>query len=529
MSAAAGTGRSALVTSAVVNWIGFAAQVIIALWLAPILVHGLGDRRYGIWSLVESVLAYLLLFDLGVAASVVRYVARFEAARDQDGLNRIFSISICIFTGAGILVLACAASAGCLLGFPADLEHEARWLLILLGLNLGVGLPLNVFPCILDGLGRFPAKTTVRTIGLFIRAALFLMVINTGGGLIELAWVITGLNVAEHLALAALVWRYLPGLRFSFALVDWTTFRIIRGYSLDAFLAMVAGRLSFQTDALVINAFLAPQFITFFALAGKLVDYAKTSIRTATTVLTPAVSSLEARGQLPAIRAVLLHSTRCVLWIILPIQAGLMILGKAFLTLWLGSPAYADRIYPTLLILALPLSLALSQSVSGRILYGIGRLRWFSRLVMAEAAINLVLSIWLVHPLGIEGVAWGTTVPHVVMNLVLAGHVCRLLGVPLGSYVRHAFVLPVAIASVLAGGWLLAAGWFDLANWFALLATGAAGLAGYVALAVVVEVGPGVLLRQVRAALSPRAAGSETRAERESGAVVPAGAQVREV
>jgi O-antigen/teichoic acid export membrane protein len=497
MSAAARTGRSTLVVNAVVNWIGFAAQVLIALWLAPVLVHGLGDRRYGVWSLVESVLAYLLLFDMGVAASVVRYVARFEATCDLEALNRVFSISMCLFTAAGILVLACAAAAACLLHFPADLEYEGRGLLLLLGLNLAVGLPLNVFPCILDGLGRYPAKTVVRTVSLLIRAALFLAVVHTGGGLVELGWVITGLNVAEHLALAALVRHYLPGLRFSFGLVDRTTFRAIRGYSLGAFLAMVAGRISFQTDALVINAFLAPQFITFFALAGKLVDYAKTSIRTATTVLTPAVSSLEARGDLAAIRAVLLHSTRCVMWIILPIQAGLMILGKPFLTLWLGSRGYADRIYPTLLILALPLSLALSQSVSGRILYGMGRLRWFAGLVMAEAVVNLLLSIWLVHPLGIEGVAWGTTLPHVVMNLVLAAHVCRLLGVRPGAYFRQAFLVPVAVASVPAGGWLLAAWWFDLTGWFALLGTGAAGLTVYVVLGVAAEVGPGVLLRHI--------------------------------
>src|SRR5438445_6369784 len=99
------TGRRRLLTSAAANWMGFAAQIAAAFFLAPILVHGLGDRRYGIWSLVESILAYLMLFDLGVAASVVRYVARFEATRDRDNLNRVFSTSVCIFAAAGIIAL----------------------------------------------------------------------------------------------------------------------------------------------------------------------------------------------------------------------------------------------------------------------------------------------------------------------------------------------------------------------------------------------------------------------------------------
>src|SRR5262245_60353229 len=61
-----------LARSVVANWVGFAAQVAAAFLVSPVLVHGLGDRRYGLWSLVESVLGYLMLFDLGVAASVVR-------------------------------------------------------------------------------------------------------------------------------------------------------------------------------------------------------------------------------------------------------------------------------------------------------------------------------------------------------------------------------------------------------------------------------------------------------------------------
>src|SRR5712692_6252115 len=95
-----------IVTNAVANWIGFAVQLVVAFFLSPILVHGLGAPRYGVWSLVESVLAYLILFDLGVAASVVRYVARFEANGEQVRLNRVFSTTLGIFAGAGLLVMA---------------------------------------------------------------------------------------------------------------------------------------------------------------------------------------------------------------------------------------------------------------------------------------------------------------------------------------------------------------------------------------------------------------------------------------
>jgi O-antigen/teichoic acid export membrane protein len=498
-----------IATNALANWIGFAVQLAVAFFMSPILVHGLGAPRYGVWSLVESVLAYLMLFDLGVAASVVRYVARFEANGDQDRLNRVFSTSVAIFAVAGsvvmILALTLASIGSTLTKVPGELVHEAGWMLILLGLNLTIGLPLNVFPSLLDGLGRFPAKTAIRTAGLLLRTAFFLLVLWKQGGLISLAWVITGCNILEHAALAAACWWYVPRLRFSFSLVDRETFRLVRGYSLQAFVVMVGGRVSFQTDALVIGAFLAPQFITYFAVAARLLEYAKNSLRAATTVLTPAISAFEARGDSRAIQVTFIDSTRYVLWFILPVQAGLHLLGKPFLALWMG-PEYAGWSYPTLTILALPLSLLMSQSVSGRVLYGLGQLRWFSVVVVLEAVANLLLSVVLVRPLGIEGVAWGTTIPNIIGNLVVAVHVCGLVNVRLSDYLRKSFLKPVAAVCPLAAAWWAAATWLPLEDWASLMVVAAFGLTAYAAIVVVAEFGYMSVMDRIRE-LFPRLAG----------------------
>src|SRR5262249_30156601 len=140
--------------------------------------------------------------------------------------------------------------------------------------------------------------------------------------------------------------------------------------------------------------------------------------------------------------------------------------------------------YPTLVILALPLALAMSQSVSERILYGIGKLRWFARLAMADALVNLLLSVALVVPLGVEGVALGTAIPSALSSVVLAVYGCRELGVGVGEYVRRSFLGPCALAVPLAVAWWAVAVWSPPVGWWALLATGGLGLAGYLAAAL---------------------------------------------
>jgi O-antigen/teichoic acid export membrane protein len=361
---------------------------------------------------------------------------------------------------------------------------------------------MSVFPCVLDGLGRYPAKSALRSAGIIVRGGLLLLVMRSGGGLLWVAVAVSACSLLEHLMFAVAVNRYLPRLRFSLRLVDRPTLRAIRSYSIDALLAMLAGRVSFQTDALVINAFLLPQSITLFAVAGRLVEYAKDSLRVATMVLTPAVSALEARGDTAGIRGVLIDSTRYVLWLILPLQLGLLLLGRPFLRLWMGEE-YAALSYPTLVILALPLSLALSQSVSVRILYGTGRLRWFARAVIVEAATNLIMSVLLVGPYGIEGVALGTAVPNTLLNCAVGLYVCRMLGVGLGSYLRRSFLAPCAAALLPAGVWLAAWAWAVPDTWLSLGATTAAGLSGYVLVAVAVEFGLGNVGRWLVAAVRP--------------------------
>lgn len=485
------TSRNAIAVNAAANWTGFASQVVVAFFVTPILVHGLGDRRYGIWALVESIIAYLTLFDLGLAASLVRYVAKFEASEDQNGLNRVFSATVLAFTIAGVAALAIALALALPwarpLGVPVDLARDTRWLLVLLGGKLAVGLPMSAFSAVLDGLGRFAARTAVRTGGLLARTALMLAVLEAGGGLVELVAVVVAVTIAEDLALGVLVWRYLPALRLRLVLADRATFRLIGGYSIHAFLVMVAGRVSFQTDALVIGALLAPQYITFFAVAARLVEYSKSSLRAITTVLTPAVSELEARGDQRAIHRVLIDGTRYVLYLIMPVQVGLLILGRDFLKLWMGLE-YVKHSFPTLAILSLPLAMTISQSISGRILYGIGRLGWFAWAAMLQALANLLLSVALAGPFGIEGVAWGTVIPNIIFNVALSMYISSVVGVSFADYLRRTLPRPLISAACLAATWWVAtSGGRLISGWGSFIALGAIGVTAYAGLAISLE------------------------------------------
>jgi O-antigen/teichoic acid export membrane protein len=94
--------------------------------------------------------------------------------------------------------------------------------------------------------------------------------------------------------------------------------------------------------------------------------------------------------------------------------------------------------------------------VASRILYGMGRLRFFARLALVEAALNLGLSLALVGPMGLEGVAIAVAVPNVLFCLFAIGYACLILEVKAIRYLRTAWLSPVTLASVPAAVWWLA-------------------------------------------------------------------------
>src|SRR5262249_31575460 len=208
------------------------------------------------------------------------------------------------------------------------------------------------------------------------------------------------------------------------------------------------GRFSYNTDAFVIGWALGAAAITPFAFANRLVDLAKSILRSATTTLTPAISALEAKGDIAAVRAYFLHGTRLVLYLALPIQAGPPLRGKPFLALWLG-PGYAEASAPSLWVLATILGPTIAQSMAARVLYGMGRIRLFARVALAEGVVNLLLSLALVGPLGIAGVALGTALPHLGFCLWAVSHAGGMLGVNPRDYLR-AWVKPLVATAILA-------------------------------------------------------------------------------
>jgi O-antigen/teichoic acid export membrane protein len=430
------------------NWGAYIFAFIVNFFLAPYIVRRLGQTGYGVWTLMASLTGYLGLLDMGVRGAVTRYVARYHAVADHKEASRITSTALQIFVTAGIV----AAFASVIMAFTV-VNHfridpiylpAARTVLILAGMNVGLSLVNGVFGGVITSLQRFDLANRVEISNTFLRSLAILVALRSGGGVVALGIIQLVSSVAAGLVLSRFAFRLYPELELQLGKWDWQRLSVLFSFSIYAFIVHVSLQLIWYTDTVVIGSFLPIGMVTYFAIAASLLGYARTLLSSIAYTLTPMASSMEAVGKEGELRRLTMTSSCYATIIMLPIAATFMIRGKTFIGLWMGRD-YAALSGTVLQILVLAWLFNAGNGVTGAILMGISKHKAMAPMAAGEGILNLGLSIALVHPLGILGVAWGTTIPNLIQNtIVYPWYLCRTIGIPWPRYVLVSLLRPAA-------------------------------------------------------------------------------------
>jgi O-antigen/teichoic acid export membrane protein len=453
------------------SWFALGVNVAVGVFLTPFILHRLGDVAYGIWVLIFSITGYYGLFDLGIRSSIVRYASKFAATDSKEELAKLISTSLFTYGGVGIVSLLVTillfVYVDNIFKVPAELHAAARWLLLMVGASVAFGFPLGVFGGFLDGLQRFDVNNWTSVGSNLLRAALIVVALDNGRGLLTIALITVVLPLITSLVRGIIAFRIYPvalGLKY----VDRATFRMMASYSGVTLIIMIAGRLKFKTDTIVIGTMLSAAAITYFNIAGRIVDYAGEIVTSLAQNFLPMASQSEAKGSMEHLRKVFVTGNRLCAFTIFPVTAVLLILGKSIIEAWVGRK-YIATSYTVLVILIIPSTLMWAQAASGRVLFGISKHRTWAFVTLAEGISNLILSILLVRPYGIIGDALGTAIPLTcTMVFFMPGHLCKQLGIRLWTYLREAFVLPMIVSAPLALVLLLMRRWFVAHNYWQL-------------------------------------------------------------
>jgi O-antigen/teichoic acid export membrane protein len=414
-AAAPDRGAEALTVARNVStrYLAIGIEALLGFVVLPYNVAHLGTSAYGLWILTGSITAYFSVLDLGYGGALVRFVARYRARRDFASLNEILSTIFCVFAGFGMLTyvvaIVIAANIDHFFQLAPDQVRIGRIVLLITSLNVAGGTAFSVFGAVINGFQRYDLNNVVGTVSSVVTAVVNVAVLAAGYGLVELVAATTMVRLLTYGVYRANAYRVFRGMHIRVGSFRRERLREVTGFSVFMLLIDWADKLNYSVDAIVIGVFLSTSAVAVWTVGQRLAEVTQRLTNQLNEVLFPTVVDHDSAARLDRLRAIFVQGTRLSLATVVPMGGGLILMADWLVRAWVG-PGFGGSVV-VLQLLALTVIVRVGNATAGMLLKGAGEHRLVAFTNVGAAIVNLGLSIALVRPFGLPGVAIGTLVP----------------------------------------------------------------------------------------------------------------------
>lgn len=414
------------------------ANVAVAFYLMPFIIHSIGDRWYGMWTLVGTFMGYYGFLDLGLSIATQRYLATALGRDDNEGVNQVFSTSLAIMLFLGLIAILVTGVIA--VSAPLFLQHTEeiavfRIVLLLMALNVGMSFAIAPINGLISGQLRFDIAAYIEFIKLVLRTALIVYFVSAGYTIIALAATTLAVDFVGNALKLNQARRLFDHLRVGRRYVARGRVRELFDYGAKTFVNQIAELMRFQLSNLIAAAFINLSAVTMFNIAGQLVAYFRQLMGALMGVLAPVYGRYQAADNQSGIRKTYYFTSKISALICTLAAGGTVILGRAFIVRWMGEE-YVEG-YRLLSIMIIPMAFFVAQSPANNLIYGLGSVGPLARFSIIEASANVLLSIVLVRFYNLTGIALGIAIPLTAFGVYMVIAAGRLVGGGLVEYARQ--------------------------------------------------------------------------------------------
>lgn len=445
---------------ALLSYVHMIFEVLSTLLLTPFIISSLGSAEYGVYKLIAAITSYLLLLDLGMGNSVVRYVAKFKENHDMESSRKYLGVCMVFYAAVSVAVLLLGGAL--ILSFQkifatgltaAEIALSKR-LLLLTVLNAAVTLGTSVFYNILIAYSRFALSKGLSILQIVVRILVTAAALKLGyrsEAIVTINLVLTMLMRGYYVFYVLCVLKLRPQLRGTNA----AFIKDIVSYSAFILLQMVATQINAQADQVLLGMFVTSSavIIGIYGVGAQIVQYFQSVGQALGGVLMPGVVKLvESGAGSKELQNEMIRIGRYAFTMLGLIFVGFLVNGRSFIRLWAG--AEYEQGYYVALMLMFAHMIIMTQSIGTQILWAKNKHQLQSVIKFVIVATNILLTIFLIRWDPLMGAAIGTVISLLLgdvlsMNIVFK----KEIGISLKAYYTGLFkgILPCLLLSALAG------------------------------------------------------------------------------
>lgn len=402
--------------------------------VTPYILSAIGTAEYGVYKTITSLTSSLMILDLGLGGTVMRYVAKYKSDGRVDKINSFISMAL----GEGtIIITALAVISGVIYllipriyatGLEATEIALAEKLYVYLAISMVFHIIENIFNGIISGHNKFIFANGMKLLRILVRIASIFVIFNFIKSAVVL--VIIDLVLTVTLLIAEVIYVRLKlkvSVRLSFKNWDKAVFSESFKYTMLLFLTTIAAQINNNLDNVVIGAIKGASFVAVYSM-GLLIFGMFEQLSTAISgVMLPTVTDIISRPDgSREVQKTIIGVGRIQFMLLGAALTGFAVIGKDFIQLWLGD-GYED-VYIITLILMAPALLELCVNVCLSVLRAKNMLGFRTAVLTSATVLNGVITIIGVKLWGYFAAAIGTSVSFIIGSLVIMNiYYCKKL------------------------------------------------------------------------------------------------------
>ncbi|MBQ8907583.1 MAG: oligosaccharide flippase family protein [Clostridia bacterium] len=428
---------------ALISYFSIAFNIIAGLVYTPWMISQIGQSDYGLYTLANSLIT-LFIVDFGLGSAVSRYVSKYRAEGDEEKVNNflgaiyklyaiidavIFVVLLILFFFLDVIYVKLS---------PIELE-KFKVVYILAASYAVIHFPFFTLNGILTSYEKFvPLKLAdllckVMTIGFTVVALLF------GFGLYSLVAVhsITGIIT---IALKLIFVKKLTPVKVNLKYGSRALYKDVFGFSVWVTVASLAHRLIFNITPTILGIVASVSAIAVFGVITTIEGYVYTITSAINGMFLPKISRIYSKGNGAEknLTPLLLGVGKFQYALNGIIIVGFAVLGKQFITLWMGAD-YLDAYWGVLLV-TVPGLFFNSLQIGNTALIVQNKVKYRAIVSLIAGIINVSLSFFFSHFFGVMGAAISIFVAY-MFKAIATNVVCyKVLKLDIPQFVRKCYI-----------------------------------------------------------------------------------------
>lgn len=450
--------RNEVKWGAILSYLLIIINAVYGLLITPYVLSAIGDVEYGVYKTISSLSTSLMVLDLGLGGTVMRYVAKYKSEQDDDRIASFLSMAfgegtvLVAVIGAVCAVMYALLPAVYAKGLTADELALGQGLFAVMALNLVLHVMENLLNGVISGYNRFTFANGMKLMRILWRMVLIYGLLR----ILPSAMVLVLIDLVLTLVLLIVEGLYIrlvlhTRIRLSFRGWDRAVFGESFRYTALLFLTSLVAQMNNNLDNVVIGALRGPSFVSVYSMGLLLFGMFEHLSTAISGVMLPTVTNvLGQENGLQRVQGTVVRAGRIQFALLGAALVGFAVLGRDFVGLWLGE-GYED-VYPITLILMAPALLELCVNVCLAVLRAKNILGFRTAVIVGTTVLNAVVTVVGVQRYGYLAAAVGTALSFFIGSLIIMNlYYYKKLSFPMLRMYREIF-RGTWLCLLLAGG-----------------------------------------------------------------------------